>query len=727
MIRAMYKKINLDFFSQKLPMMILVIWMALIAALVWLRVCESQQPPIYDALSYLDKAKAFWDNVSQGWPQNPFNIGNPGRPPGTVLLSYPFGFSIDYRGYLFRSVIVPFVIWIIAILISAWSVCSDSKPKSYWPAVLAVFLLGPMPFFFQFEYPGPYWGLMDGFLASLAALAVACAGRSLLYKSYVWVLAAAAIAAFCPLVKPTGSIVLALTTAFWSGVTLLLIFRSDGQDRRTAVKFWLFGTIIFLVFGGAVSWICLHTQYLGTGVIAFFIQSQFIVRSEFGSALTYPIFQSALHSLLGPQIIIMVIIGGFLIYKRPNNFSFQPPNWMFIIASIIFLLVGVWFWIVAWGVSQLRYFYPFALMFMVPLVIIAFRKVYSSDAAISAFTLWGVRIACILPALNLLCLLSVQNPNDQWQRFSGVSIKISSSQSGVQIAKNLLSELTKTNKSAVVYMTNMNTESTSCYSYGFYKKTIHPSSPYFNAVTPIDWQRPSTYRINEILGADYILFQPISKEQQKRVLNLETITSFGEEEMVFEVFLSSLKPENGLLTVFENQSLRLSKITDESRFRDALKTFLKTKSWRPVFLEANETFFQDKKAFFQDIAGIKEIFFTNGNILTVGLQEKNGELHLLYCLENKHTDIKYTIFIHSLDSKRAILKNCDTPIRSRNSATKGKVIIPNDTMFLNIGLYIPPKNINEKLEAQKINKKSTLSKKGDSVEWNDCSFIFPVH
>jgi hypothetical protein len=584
----MYKKLNLEFSSQRLPLIILAIWLAIIAALVWQRVCESPQPPIYDALSYIEKAKAFWDNVSQGLPQNPFNIGNSSRPPGTVLLSYPFGFSNDYRGFLFRSVIVPFIIWVIAILISTLPMPCGSKPRSFWPAVLAVFLLGPMPFFFQFECPAhAYWGLMDGFLASLAALAVACSGRSLMKKSRAWVVAAAAIAAFCPLVKPSGSLVLLLTAIFWSGIVLLSIFRSNVQERSANVRFWLFGTIVFFVFGGGISWMCLHSQYLSTGVITFYKQAMVILKSEFSESITFPIFLSKLYSLFGPQIIIMVILGGFLIWKRPNNCSFEPPTWLFLIASILFCLVGGWFWIVTSG-FQARYFYPFALMIIVPLVIISFRKISALDITLTAFTLWGVRIACIIPAINLIGLLLVQNPNDQWQKISGVSMKIGSGAAGVQIANNLLKALTKTNKSAVVYMTNMNIENSSFYSYGYYEKIIHPSSLSYTTVLPVDWQRPSTYRIPEILAVNYILFKPISSSQQEKAFNIKKINSLGEEELIFEAFLSTLKTENGLLTMFENQFCRLSEITDKSRLKDAFTSFIKTKSWRPVFVEENE-------------------------------------------------------------------------------------------------------------------------------------------
>ena len=267
----------LKFFYRILPIAILLIWLTAIGMLIWHRVCESPQPPFHDALSYLQKAKSFWDNVSQGWPHNPLNLVQAVRPPGTVLLSYPFGFSSDYRGFLFRSVFVPFLIWVIAILISCLPNGKNVTLKSTWHSVFVVFILGPMPFFFQFECRAEtsYWGVMDGFLASLSALTVACSARSLLYKSWVWAVIAAAIAAFCPLVKPSGSIVLLLTTIFWSGNALLSIFYSDSKSRKSSIRFWLSGTTVFLLFGGTISLMCLHSQYLSNEVISYYKISMF--------------------------------------------------------------------------------------------------------------------------------------------------------------------------------------------------------------------------------------------------------------------------------------------------------------------------------------------------------------------------------------------------------------------------------------------------------------------
>jgi hypothetical protein len=560
----------------------------LIGIFIWQRVCESQQSPLYDALSYLQKAKSFWENVSNGWKENPLNLIQPVRPPGTVLLSYPFGFTNDYRGFLFRTVFVPFVIWIVALLIAIFPT-RTKKHQTFWPFLFAVFLLGPMPFFFQFEIPTQaYWGMVDGFLAALAALAVACAGRSLIKKSITWVFFSAFFATFCLLVKPSGSLVLLLTTMFWSGGAFIGILKSDFKSRSKAVRFWLLGTSIFIVLGGTISWMCLHSKYLSPEVVSFYKQATSILQSEQARLFTFQFVKFVINSLFGPQFLIVVIVIMLIYRAKFNAIRFQVPDWVFFTASLLFLFVGGWFWIFASGVSQLRYFYPFALMFIIPLVFISFRNFVAMYFALPRFFLWSLCIVSLLPALNIVLLLSVKNPNGQWQNVSGVSMNVRSTGAGVEIAKNLQKEINLTNESPQVYSISYSSEITSFSCYGWYQNIIDPELPYFTVRLPIDWQRPTTYRISEIIEADYIIFQPLIKSEQERILHLKKINSLSDEEQVFDAFLSSLSPENGLLTKFENQECRLSKITDKEKLKEVFDIFIKSKSWRPVFIKENE-------------------------------------------------------------------------------------------------------------------------------------------
>jgi hypothetical protein len=587
--KIMSLKTNKILRIQILPIVILLLWLIIVGVFIWQRVCESQQSPLNDALSYIQKAKSFWENVSQGWKENPLDLVQPVRPPGTVLLSYPFGFTSDYHGFLFRTVFVPFVIWVISLLIILIPTNNKKGGVSYWPVLFAIFLLGPIPFFFQFEIPTQaYWGMMDGFLASLAALAVASAIRSLTQKSIIWAVISAFFATFCILVKPSGSLVLLLTTMFWSGGAFIRFFNSDLELRFKALWFCLLGTTIYIVLGGIISLMCLHSKYLSPEVVSYYKQAVLILQNESDKPLTLQFILSTIISLFGPQFFITVFIM-LLIYRvRSSKLKIQIPDWVFLAASLLFILVGGWFWVFASGVDQLRYFYPFALMFVVPLIFISFRKLVAIEHLIPRFLLWSLCIISILPALNLVLLLSEKNPNARWQNISGVSMNVRSNGAGVAIAKNLLKEINISNESPLVYSISYSSEIISFSCYGWYHNLINPELPFFSTKIPIDWQRPSTYRISEIIEADYIIFKPLTDSEQDLVFQMKEINSLGDEGRIFDAFLSSLGPGNGLITKFENQECRLSKITNKEKLKEAFDIFVKSKSWRPVFIKENE-------------------------------------------------------------------------------------------------------------------------------------------
>ncbi|KRE06931.1 hypothetical protein ASE63_23555 [Bosea sp. Root381] len=86
-----------------LPMLLVTLWLVFVAWSVWRSVEISEQPLIYDAVTYWLKARNFWGEITQGNFVNPLNVEPTGRPPGTVLMSYPFGFDASVKGFLFRS------------------------------------------------------------------------------------------------------------------------------------------------------------------------------------------------------------------------------------------------------------------------------------------------------------------------------------------------------------------------------------------------------------------------------------------------------------------------------------------------------------------------------------------------------------------------------------------------------------------------------------------------
>ena len=65
--------------------------LVIIAVGLALAASAATEPPVWDSLSYVQKGFSFWQAVGVGKWFNPFNLPMTVRPPGTILMSYPFG------------------------------------------------------------------------------------------------------------------------------------------------------------------------------------------------------------------------------------------------------------------------------------------------------------------------------------------------------------------------------------------------------------------------------------------------------------------------------------------------------------------------------------------------------------------------------------------------------------------------------------------------------------
>src|SRR6187401_3448982 len=85
-------------------------FLCIIAGGIHKKVQATVAPPIYDPLSYYSKAESVSTAIGHG-KFNLLNVGNPGRPFGSALLLYPFGFKPSIKSYLFRATFVPILLW----------------------------------------------------------------------------------------------------------------------------------------------------------------------------------------------------------------------------------------------------------------------------------------------------------------------------------------------------------------------------------------------------------------------------------------------------------------------------------------------------------------------------------------------------------------------------------------------------------------------------------------
>ncbi|MEO5582762.1 MAG: hypothetical protein ABIR66_08720 [Saprospiraceae bacterium] len=617
------KKSNI-FSLNKIPLFILIIWISLIGFFIWQRVNQSDRPPIYDALAYYQKAMNFWENVKKGFPQNPFNLNPTDRPPGTVLLSYPLGFKEDHHGFLFRSVFIPFLLWIIVILFIVWPKQNEEKKKSFWPAMLYVFLLGPLPFFFQFDYGRFYWGLVDSFFAAMAALSLMVIIKSIEKKSSQWLIAAVLLTMICPMIKPMGYLIFLLIGIFWGIVNLSLILDKNNTEKRAQIKYWWLGVSLFVFAGIIVLYLGISSQYLGQATLNFNLLGMVVLRGDTKEYINFTNFLYTAYDVVGPQFAVYFSLLILLLFRYRKSVPPRIPPAIVLITGLFISLLGIRIWIWETGISQSRYYYPFFLLSLVLFLYYSNDIFTTQKIQINSFIKGTLKVICFLPGLNILALLSQTNPNQKWQDFSGTGMYISMNNEAIEIAKKFLAELSAVTSPAVVYSI-YSKENITFENYGYYYKTTHTDIPGFYCLTPIDWLRPHEYRIHEIINrTDYIIYNPNNIEMPAKDY---VPNSFYVEGTVIEAFLNTLSPEQGLQPIIEVKNCKLAKITNKIKLRQAFESFLLSRQWSQVFLQENKISPNTWGAYKKPYLGIPDQYAKDTSTLFNGSIEMINEIY----------------------------------------------------------------------------------------------------
>ena len=571
------------------------LWLLYLGAMVWHRADISAQTPGYDPLTYLVKAKQFWESVGRGRLFNPLNIEPAVRPPGTVLMSYPFGFSPDYRGFLFRSVFMPVLLLVGALYLGA----STLRPKVHgWGIAALAFLFSSLPMFYAFEWredipAASFWGLVDSFQAGVAALAVAALMKSLSSRSVRWLLAGSGLAALTLFIKPSGLMVMALVAMLWGLVLAFELFLTPrpGSDCPVLRRYFLWGACIMAsVFLCAVA-LCIFSNYFSRKNFAEARLALAVMRD----VLQIPFREILLlfHRSSGEAVVVWAIVVGVMYINgfrssRAGSTDSQARvrALALLVAAPIVWGLGAGYWLVVQaGGSQIRYFFPFLLMGIVCLVPTSLlewsRSSYRTRALLMA--------TCAAPALNLAALLAAGDmPSAAWQKTSGVNISVGRSHAEVTQAYALIDELRQAGRSAVVYSFSNGVIPAIFENVGVYERILRPDLPVFSSANPTDWLHGFVIRTSTLLDCDYILVRKYDAALVERYLSPKRLDSYAAESFAFEAFCSTLDRQSGVETASEGQVLRLLRIVDRVALGRAIAAFVAVRSWRPEFETANQ-------------------------------------------------------------------------------------------------------------------------------------------
>jgi hypothetical protein len=580
---------------------LLVAWLAVVAWGVWMHVASSEEPLIGDARTYWLKAENFWHSVGEKRVFNPFDLYPTIRPPGTVLMSYPFGFGESTRGFLFRSIYLPIILTAGAIYLAARSIPSTSARVD--GVCLALFMCS-LPLFYHFEYhlaSPTYWGLVDAFFAGTAALAVSFALLGGACASPLATVAAALLTGVSFSIKPAGLFVIPLTAASFGlavGVNLATV-AAGATRKKFSQSFWL-GIAAFVLINGSLIYVGMHSGYFSSENVALGNQALTWFRGEAWalpslSGLAWNVHASLSFVFVGA--LVLTISAGLFTFRRLRGIATNRSSatafagW---ISAILYLGVGVWFWMVYTGGSQIRYFYPFVLSAAVCLVPLSLLILDGTNAIVKTLA----RCVLILPSLNIAVLLALGNPPLGWQELSGVNISIHP-KPDLALARRLLNEIRERKESAVVYEepgTAAKIEShwgayptpAVIESYWGFELTAHPELPNISVTAPYDFLHPSAHRLKEIANADFLLFPMVRNPSERaRRLNIREVLDYPTEQDVFQAWLSTLSTEDGVELFDENNDFRILRVIDSDKLTAALEVFRSGRTWGKVFTEAN--------------------------------------------------------------------------------------------------------------------------------------------
>jgi hypothetical protein len=503
-------------------------------------------------------------------------------------MSYPFGFSADFRPFYFRSVFVPIVLIGCAVFVAGRR---DRGPPDWDLALFAIFL-STLPTFYYFDVVREraipaHWGLTDNFLAGVAALAMAAVMRSVANRSAAWSGLAAALSGLAILIKPSGALVAALLGLSWAVLAVsrqLPAYRTSKDYRRLAPGWLLWSGFWLAAADAAVFAAARRSSYLSAENFAYGAAAIAMMKQDI--AMPWPVFVDIVHRGLGywlPVWLAILVLIAAMSWPRLRGattpLGLQPAP--LVGCSLAIFAFGAWFWLLGSGGSMnVRYAVPFVLMACIASVPVFTR------------TLEGLRtrfrvmhaLFLALPALNLGLLLIHPNPSVTWQDWTGVNVSVSKNDPVMNQAYSFIAKATASGRATIVYSMSTNATDAMFTAAADYARTIHPDAPPVSITGPVDWQRPAMFRFGEIDNADYILFEPMTDAAaRRRIAERYDVPDFVSEQAVMQAWATELGSSDGVQTVSDSGIARVLQIVEPSLLEQSFQRVYASHRWRPEF------------------------------------------------------------------------------------------------------------------------------------------------
>jgi hypothetical protein len=657
-----------------------------------------------------------WDHASLRHPFSLLNAAPSFRPPATVLMSYPVGFSADFRPFYFRSVFFPVVLLFGASLVVLARPLPVGASLRY-AALIAVFLPTISLFFYFEPYDGgpplaSYWGLVDSFLAGIAALATAAAVRSIPQLSLRWAMAASVLGALGIFVKPTGAPLAAIIGAFTTVGWMWRLVRTSAPRPSAAVRRLFIQVATQVVLLGGAVWCAIHSEYLGDANMAYGKNAIVVMRAELGIGLV-----ALLHVVLGGAgpfwsawflISLAALIKAALLRRR----EMASNDGYLLTSAALILIIGLWFWLYGSGApTSFRYFLPFLLIATICAIGPLHRLMLRSNSLLR----WTLAVLMGASIVNLSLLLVVDHPGLQWQLQSGVNVAAGTKQPSIEQAKLLMASTPADRPLISVYSLSPGS-SDAMFESMFDMHRLSPSPTTFIVRRPFDWVRPSAYRIEEIASSDYLVFDPVQSTDFDS--SSHNILDYDQERATFIAWAARLTPQDGIEVVSVEPGSTLLKVVDVAALRNSLAALVNAHQWPAVFNESNQPAWWSEEQvtdalnaaqFKSADLNFEDLFQMRGPILERH-SANTVNLRLWLRRDFAKTGPGWLLLLHVLDGNGTIIGQHDVPISTSAAPaglpywyTKTSFSLPPNAARIAIGVY---------------RGKQILKSDGVSTDWN---------
>jgi hypothetical protein len=545
--------------------------MLLVVLGIWMHAAHELQPPIYDALSYVVKAKNFWAAVGEHGFFNANKIEPVVRPFATVLISYPFGYSDDYRWFYFRTNALPALLLSISVFVAAGPLRSLSLGSRMSVAALSVIALA-IPSVFQFAAADGVdvmgnWGFFDLALAAFGALAVALAVRPgmRVRSKAIWI---SLIAVLIIYTKPAGLSMMVMLAGIW----LIVAGRQwlAGQASRGEL---LQGIAVFvLVYLGAAATL-IGSEYFSLANYRYGVRSMELLHSAQVEAPGVGTVLHKLHISSGLAVVLLTIVGLIA--------ALRARAWDLAVLTILVVMSGIWLWLGRTNADHVRYFIPFPMMAYMLVVPVLVRSVEAGWVG----WIQKAAIAMGLAQFMLTVVLLYQSaPSPHLQRIAGVNLTSGQYQLEIKGGKQLAEHIARREPAtAIVYYATFTPQLLAFQSELEYRRNLGMRGGNSIPSLPVDWVREHAYRLAEITQADFVVFP----KRDPSILDAPSyaeIPDFGSEEVAITAWLSGLDETAGV-SATDSAGIRVLEVTDRDLFHAAATEYAARHKQRPAALE----------------------------------------------------------------------------------------------------------------------------------------------